>query len=307
MARKFKEYLIKITNVDGSEEMVNTVDKTSYKQTMEDYIAIREEANESEDICTIEFIGITQSDEEQIQFTKEYNRKKKYSVSDNIDDLISDAKEIFEVAFNKTSYHNSMRSALEKKQDLLLHSIENLDYYVGDKESESIRITKEIKEIRQERRIHKEELAKLHEIQDKIKVINEILINITVPVRLYDGGYINEEIAEKKGIIKEFRYKTDIERVKISKDNKDKFDRITFDEKNKKVICFNYNYNGRNKSVLKNKYKSVTRLRLGIDKLPPSGEFIVESNTEDRINDLLQTLKGNIIKKIDNLSVYCKR
>ena len=237
--KKYSQYKIILTTLDGSKKKISTssIKKYSYSMMVDEYKKVRDSI--SNDVVKISFIGVNDTDEG-ILFTKEYEVKdnNKYSKTTSVEELIQQAKEIFDILSQKKEYHNQMKGVYDKQSNVLLHAIETIDRYDGDIEQEKLRIMDELIKVRSTRRINKNEWIKSTKIHMSIEKIKSELDEIKIPIDTTEYKHLDKASTEKL-IMKEVFYKTDKERVHLIKQLNKQYGKIVTDEENKKIICYN--------------------------------------------------------------------
>lgn len=246
MARMYETYKLKITNDEGIKDVrVNkNVDCTSYKQMINFYKECKKR-NENNS-CTIDFIGVTATGEENIMFSKTYcqelNQDKELLRS--TDSIVGEIKHLLGLLDRKKEYHDQLQSVLDKKKNIQLHKIETIKEFKGTKEElirEKIKIFDSIELISQERRFHKEEWSKLKVLRKVINLdsIIDQFEKVIIPIDERDYQYLSNEIIEEKKIFKEYTYRSDKERLRIMKQIEGKYSKVINDSVNNKLVCYN--------------------------------------------------------------------
>ncbi|HCL4455230.1 TPA: hypothetical protein N2D10_003257 [Clostridium botulinum] len=258
--RKYQEYSIKITYLNGDTEDINyrEINTSSYKDMLKIYKDVKEEyKNES---VIIDFIGKTENGELGILFQKKIINKdaelKEYAekvVNTEIEDIIKNIYNSFKLLNDKRKYSNEQINIYNKKQDVLLHKIEHFN---NELENEmKISIFDNIQAIRIQRRKLKEDLENLTNFNGmlchyKNKVnkrltteqVEKILITALESIQKINNkqyGFLTDEKVEELKIMKEVRYKKQTERVKLMQQLKKEFDKIYCDESKMKIVCYN--------------------------------------------------------------------
>lgn len=239
MTKKYNKYKIVLTKSDGSKKKISTsaVKQYSYKNMLEEYKKVRDGI--TNDIIQIDFVGV-KDDSEGILFTKEYEVKdnNKYSKTTSVEQLIQEAKTIFDILSKKKEYHGQMQSVYEKKSNMLLHQVETIDKYEGNKELEKLRIMDELIKVRNDRRVNKDEHIKSIKIHNSIEKIKSELDGIKIPINTTEYKHLDKASTEKL-IMKEVCYKNDKERIRLIKQFNKQYGKIVTDVENKKLICYN--------------------------------------------------------------------
>lgn len=240
MARMYETYKLKITNDEGIKDVrVNkNVDCTSYKQMISFYKECKKR-NENNS-CTIDFIGVTATGEENIMFSKTYcqevNQDKELLRS--TDSIVGEIKHLLGLLDRKKDYHNEMQSVLDKRQDVVLHNVEECGKLT---DKEKLKLLNSLEIIRKDRRFNKNELKKIRVVYKIVDIekINELFDKIIIPIDEKEYTFLDEKQLEEKEIIKEIKFNSDKDRIHKMKQVQGKFNKIKVDSVNKKIICYN--------------------------------------------------------------------
>lgn len=240
MARMYELYKLRITNDEGSKDVrVNkNVDCTSYKQMISFYNECKKRNMENN--CTIDFVGVTANGDENIMFSKTYcqevNEDKELLKS--TDEIVGEIKHLLVLLERKKDYHSQMLSVYDKRQDVQLHNIENLSQLT---DREKLKVLEELERTRRERRSNKNEFKKIKVVDKIINIrgINELFDKIVIPIDEKKYTFLDEKQLEEKEIIKEIKYNSDKDRIHTMKQVQGKYNKITIDHANKKIICYN--------------------------------------------------------------------
>ncbi|HDK7314211.1 TPA: hypothetical protein PTV97_003347 [Clostridium botulinum] len=258
--RKYQEYSIKITYLNGDTEDINYkgINTSNYNDMLNLYRDIKEKYQDESVI--INFLGKTDKGELGILFQKKIINKdaelKEYAekvVNTEIEDIIKDIYNSFKLLNDKRKYSNEQINICNKKQDILLHKIEHFNNELGNEIK--ISIFDNIQAIRIQRRKLKEDLENLTNFngmlchyENKVnkrltteqveKILTKALESIQkINNKQYD--FLTDEKVEELKIMKEVRYKKQTERVKLMQQLKKEFDKIYCDESKMKIICYN--------------------------------------------------------------------
>lgn len=253
MKRIYKEYGIRVTDESGSRivrinknvDMANfSVARETYNKTKDRYI------NKNEDI-TIELVGITLEGEignaiYSKTFVREVANEDKELLLET-DEIVDNIKHSLELLIRKREYHTNMVCALNKKQDVILHNIEN----IGDMD-DSIKLNtiKELEEVRKYRRFNKTEEKKLKTLDIVVDLgkVDELFRRVTLPIDTEGFRYLNEKELDDMKIIKEIRYNSEKDRMHKMEQIRKKYDKIVVDDAKNTIICYNRGYTNTNKN-----------------------------------------------------------
>lgn len=253
MKRIYKEYGIRVTDESGSRivRINKNVDMSSfliarqvYGKTKDRYI------NKNEDI-TIELVGITLEGEiGNVIYSKTFVREVANEDKELLletDEIVDNIKHSLELLIRKREYHTNMVCALNKKQDVILHNIEN----IGDMD-DSIKLNtiKELEEVRKYRRFNKTEEKKLKTLDIVVDLgkVDELFRRVTLPIDTEGFRYLNEKELDDMKIIKEIRYNSEKDRIHKMEQIRKKYDKIVVDDAKNTIICYNRGYTNTNKN-----------------------------------------------------------
>lgn len=246
--RIYKSYKIKVINDDGEKyiDFNKNIDTTSYNTVIK-YYHMTKYKYQNED-CTVEMLGVYEDETiGSVIFSKTFSKEvvEDKEILKSTDEIVSDIKSLLELLDRKNEYHNSMRSAFDKKQDVLLHKIESVKFLDATKVNivdEKLKIINELEEVRHNRRINKNEARKLQLVYSKanIQEIIDKFNQIKIPIDTKDYEYINGDLEEQ--MIKEIKYNSEKQRINLMKQIEGKYKKIINDEVRKVLICYNKAY-----------------------------------------------------------------
>lgn len=250
--RVYKSYKIRVTNDDGEKyiKLNGNIDTSSYKVMLEYYHMTK--FKYQDEGCTVEMLGVYEdgtigSTIFSKTFCEEITEDKELLKS--TDEIVDDIKVLLDLLERKSEYHNNMLSVYNKKQDVLLHKIENIKLLNVSKvelNEEKLKIIDDLEEVRYNRRFNKDEGNKLKVLYDKVKIkeIIEQFSHVKIPIDTKDLRYINGEYEEK--IIKEIKYNSEKQRINLMGQVRHKYKKIVNDEARHTLVCYNYGYSGNN-------------------------------------------------------------
>ena len=253
MKRIYKEYGIRVTDESGSRivRINKNVDMTNFSIARETYNKTKDRyINKNEDI-TIELVGITLEGEignaiYSKTFVREVANEDKELLLET-DEIVDNIKHSLELLIRKREYHTNMVCALNKKQDVILHNIEN----IGDMD-DSIKLNtiKELEEVRKYRRFNKTEEKKLKTLDIVVDLgkVDELFRRVTLPIDTESFRYLNEKELDDMKIIKEIRYNSEKDRIHKMEQIRKKYDKIVVDDAKNTIICYNRGYTNTNKN-----------------------------------------------------------
>ena len=253
MKRIYKEYGIRVTDESGSRivRINKNVDMTNFSIARETYNKTKDRyINKNEDI-TIELVGITLEGEiGNVIYSKTFVREVANVDKELLletDEIVDNIKHSLELLIRKREYHTNMVCALNKKQDVILHNIEN----IGDMD-DSIKLNtiKELEEVRKYRRFNKTEEKKLKTLDIVVDLgkVDELFRRVTLPIDTEGFRYLNEKELDDMKIIKEIRYNSEKDRIHKMEQIRKKYDKIVVDDAKNTIICYNRGYTNTNKN-----------------------------------------------------------
>lgn len=244
MGRKYLTYKVVVTQ--DKSIFINEAENTnSYLETKDLYSKIKE-VNQNED-CLIEFIGITPDGTEGILFSKEYKQEiiENERLIKTTDDIVIEIKDLLENLQEKRAYCQDMEGAITKKQDIILHKIENLRVLDVANEEEmtkiKVSIIDELFDVRTERRKIKDEKSKLDYVYSKCDIsdFSQKINSVKIPIPNNEKKAIkyNKDL-DNEVIFKEIKYSTSKQRNLWISQMEHKYTRIVDDAINKKLVCY---------------------------------------------------------------------
>ena len=143
----------------------------------------------------------------------------------------------------KRDYHYQTLDATSKKDSIIDHRIETFKEKKWPSKEEEVNeklaIFEMAEEIKQERRLHKNELEILDQIKDKVdlKEMYEAFNSISANKKRF--RYLDDKLVKNLNIITEVYYSTERDRIKKVRKLEKKYGKIKNDAKNRKLICYN--------------------------------------------------------------------
>lgn len=253
MKRIYKSYKLRVINEEGEKyiKLNGNIDSTSYRTMVKYYHKTKDRyINKNEDI-TIELVGITLEGEiGNVIYSKTFVREVANEDKELLletDEIVDNIKHSLELLIRKREYHTNMVCALNKKQDVILHNIEN----IGDMD-DSIKLNtiKELEEVRKYRRFNKTEEKKLKTLDIIVDLgkVDELFRRVTLPIDTEGFRYLNEKELDDMKIIKEIRYNSEKDRIHKMEQIRKKYDKIVVDDAKNTIICYNKGYTNTNKN-----------------------------------------------------------
>lgn len=253
MKRIYKEYGIRVTDESGTRmvRINKNVDMSSFLTARQVYGKTKDRYIDKNEDMTIELVGITLDGEVgNVIYSKTFVREVANEDKELLletDEIVDNIKHSLELLIRKREYHTNMVCALNKKQDVILHNIEN----IGDMD-DSIKLNtiKELEEVRKYRRFNKTEEKKLKTLDIVVDLgkVDELFRRVTLPIDTEGFRYLNEKELDDMKIIKEIRYNSEKDRIHKMEQIRKKYDKIVVDDAKNTIICYNRGYTNTNKN-----------------------------------------------------------
>ena len=256
--RKYEYYDIKVTNIENSSiekiSILNDekVDKANYKQMLEVYRGIKEDYKNQNVI--IDFYGVSNDSTMNILYEKRFDiisNSNELNADDNMISLCEQLNYVCDKINNKQKQISNQKAIYDKRQDILLHQLENLQrknlYELNEQEKENmLKIAIDIQDIRNQRREVKNESSVFDSLRSrglitKINNLNNQIHKICFSKieQLNDTMKKCKQGNEKKlNKYEEIPYKDFKDRIRIMKEMQNKFDAVRYDESKKVVFCY---------------------------------------------------------------------
>ncbi|NFH40747.1 hypothetical protein [Clostridium sporogenes] len=262
--RKYQEYLITITYLNGDKENIKYkgINTSSYNDMLNLYRDIKEQyKNES---VIIDFIGKSSDGELGILFQKKIINKdaelkeraskiQKMSLEEILENLING----FNMLKEKKQFAIKDRDVYSKETDIKLHIMEvkkRSGKYVSPEEK--IEMYDIIAEERVRRRQAKEDKQKLDNLRNSFRlfknvetkeslcidnIINLLQTNIKSINKIDSKEYepLIADKAEELKIMKKVKYKNFKERIRLIAELKKEYQKVYYDDSKMEVICYN--------------------------------------------------------------------
>lgn len=246
MDKKFMIYEIKITYADGRVEyrVRNGYSTAKYDDMKKLYKEVKEEV--SSENCKIALLGVDfRGGRDMVledNFTKISEEKNKiYETS--FAEYANQIKDILKNMRIKRDYHYQVMDAISKKDSIVDHKIETFRNKEWENEiemlAEKLSIFDMAEELKNERRMHKNELKILSNIKEKIdlKEMYDVFNSISINNKKFK--YLDDAMIKNLDMIKEVYFSGEVDRIKKIKSLKKKYNKIKVDAKNSKLICYN--------------------------------------------------------------------
>lgn len=246
--RKYENYKIIITYDNGNTEEINYkgINTSNYKDMLNLYKEAK--SNYINECVTIDFVGTNSEGEMRIFFTKKIESKSEETKEENrsTKDMLINLADILNLLEKQKEKLSAKQGVLDKEEDKELHKIEsfNEEIFINKEEliAEKLKIFDNIKNIRKERRLNKEEFGliscfnQLKGTQGLKDKVNQIIKSFDIKSnKKYQ--HLTDEKVEQFKIMKRIKYKTEKERMAIVKENLHKFNKVYYE--NGEVICYN--------------------------------------------------------------------
>lgn len=252
--RKYQEYSIKITYLNGDTEDINYkgINTSSYKDMLNLYRDVKEKYQDES--VTIDFIGATDKGELGILFQKkivtEDTALKEYAekvTNIKVEDILQDIVYNIKLLNDKFEDSKKYQGVLDKKINNKMHDIQNVGKNVAS--SFKIKIYDDISDLENERRFIKNNFQNILSLKQKLQAKGlslEKIQNIFQSRLSYieNGEKIKYEIltdkkAEELKIMKKVKYKDFKERMNLTKQLEKEYSRIYHNDATMELICYN--------------------------------------------------------------------
>lgn len=246
-SKKYVIYKIKIVNnEDGSLEYRNETgySTSSYEEMKRLYDKVKAEISSKN--CKMALLGV------------DFRGNNKCILEDDFTKVDDEEQKIYETSFveyanqiadllkkmrMKRDYHYQTLDATSKKDSIIDHRIETFKEKKWPSKEEEVNeklaIFAMAEEIKQERRLHKNELEILDQIKDKVdlKEMYEAFNSVSANEKRF--RYLDDKLVKNLNIITEVYYSTERDRIKKVRKLEKKYGKIKNDAKNRKLICYN--------------------------------------------------------------------
>ncbi|HBJ1650406.1 TPA: hypothetical protein LA460_000310 [Clostridium botulinum] len=246
MGKKYEKYKISVQYHNGDTEYINLsgINTSNYNNMISVYHNIKKKYYK--EVKTINFIGIGKDGAFGILFRKENkNKNGRAELKESVEDIMNRISKDLLLIKEKNFYHYDMIGALNKKEDLYLHMIENFKHKKFnsnvERDREKIKIFDRLEYIRAERRWHKEQFEIIKDLQQN--TLKEGTLNVTHLANVFNINKIHKNfkfldlnLAEYKKIYTEQLIKDKDKQVKKLKKD---YEKVIIDEANGRIIAYN--------------------------------------------------------------------
>ncbi|MBN1074736.1 hypothetical protein DVV91_10315 [Clostridium botulinum] len=246
MGKKYEKYQIVVQYYNGDTENINLagINTSNYNNMINVYHNVKKKYYEG--VKAIDFVGIGKDGSLGILFRKENkNKTGRDDLKENVEDIMNRISKDMLLIKEKNFYHYDMISALNKKEDMLLHTIESFKNrkFKNDnqRDREKIKIFNILEGVRDERRWHKEQLDTISKLQQH--TLKEGMLNVTHLSNVFKASktnkkmqYLDFKVAEQKKIYTEELIKDKDRQVKKLKKD---YEKVIIDEANERIIAYN--------------------------------------------------------------------
>ena len=254
--RKYDKYKIKITYHNGDTEEVkykSNTDTSNYKEMLKIYRETKEEYLDNKDVAIIDFVGISAHGEIGILFTKEVSKFIDQNTLNNLNrdcrEVVNDLVTLLNVLNSQKDYYKEIIEECEKTRDTLLHEV-----LLSVNELPENRLSLEHSLILKQRENELKRKNAKNNITDLISINKKFNINSAINIlKLFSNernlkGCDKESPREYKNRV-EFKltYRDDIERVRLIRLYKHKYDKMKNDTANKTLYFYNHVGEGKKK------------------------------------------------------------
>lgn len=251
--RKYHKYEVVISYLNGDKETIQYEEDKSrnYTQMLQLYRQTKEQYKD--DCCTIQFVGVMDNGNINVFFEKCLASKEDLNIKQNADhmavsdgtDFLLKLKDAMEEVQKYRAYIKGQEMACNKKQDVILHQIESIE---NDNPKDDLRLFNELKQIRIYRRKAKNGNKLMEVFYDKLNKDNVNLKHICNLIESSLEGFkqatgkivpLTDEKVEEFKIMRQISYRNFKERLNLTKQLKDKYDKITYDDSDMVLTVYN--------------------------------------------------------------------
>jgi len=243
--RKYEKYSIMVEYLNGEKENINLlgINTGSFKNILSVYHRIKK--TYAEKVKTIDFVGVSSDGSIQVMWTKEIKPQGRQDLKQDINDIMANMSKEMLLIKNKNFYSFNMIDALTKKENIILHEIEdihNLKFKNElDKNNEKIRLFNKLEDIRIEKRWHKDQLFLINKLStEKIGGEN---INFTHLSNVFKVKHIkpimkplNMKVAKELKLYEEVVIKDQEKQILHLQKS---YSRVVINPVENKLICYN--------------------------------------------------------------------
>lgn len=246
--KKYQNYKISVTYINGDKEEINYkgINTSNYKDMIKLYSDIKDEYSDKS--ATIEFIGVDNSGELKIFWSKTVEVKEEKIINNDIsiEDILINIKANLELLIEKETLAHAKQGILDKQQDIQLHKIEGIDNGIFNNEEEKtlekIKVFDSIHNLRIQRRQNKNNISlfsNINNIVNKKQLVGDIskILNISEKVCNKKYEYLTEKKVEEFNIVKKVKYRTEKERISLTSQLQPKYSKVYYE--NGEILCYN--------------------------------------------------------------------
>lgn len=269
--RKYDKFKIKIIYHNGDVEEVkyrSNVNTSNYNEMMKVYKSTKEKYLNDKEVAVIDFVGVSEKGEVGVIFTKEISKYIDEDISNNLDrdsrEVVDNIINLFNVLKAQKKHYREVLEECQKRKDTLLHEILLIDNYdLEDRASleHSLILKQRDNELRRK--------AATNNIQDLIAIGKKFNINSAIGClkdfsnkRDLQGFDKEHPITYRNRVELKLTYKNDVERARLIKKYKYKYDEMKNDVANKTLYFYNHVGLGKMRSKLsKNRHFKTSKSR----------------------------------------------
>jgi hypothetical protein len=245
MKRKYEKYKINVQYLNGDTEDINLagINTSNYSKMLQVYHRIKN--TYAEKVKMINFVGVGQDGSMNIMFTKEIKPQGREELKQDINEIMANISEELQLIKDKYFHSNNLIGALNKKEDLKLHELEDIVknelITEQEKDIQILKVGKELGNIRLERRWHKDQVFLINKLSNNKIHTDEI--NFTHLSNIFRVKHVkpemkqlNNKLAEELKLYKEEPIKDKAKQIDKLKKT---YERIVVDEVENKLIAYN--------------------------------------------------------------------
>ena len=228
--RKYERYEVKVQYRDGSVESIkyNGVNTSDYKDMIKVYNDTKEIHENDGKVESISFIGISNTGELNVFWQKKIDVKYKEELNIDCRAIVKNIYEEIDLLNQQLKHHKNLIGIFNKKEDTLLHMIENSKNNKYKSEDDAvkfkIRIFDELENLRDLRRYSKDQISDLGHI---LHIVNNVTLDSFINNR---KEFTLTPEQYKSNTELELYYKNEHEKQYIIDKYKTEFDEYRIDE-----------------------------------------------------------------------------
>lgn len=253
MSKKYQEFKIKITYLNGDSEEINynKQDKSKYRDMLELYKQTKEKFKD--ECVIIDFLGVEGDGELGILFQKKIVNDKESKIKTQADlvrnmplsEVLDQMESLMKILEDKSSKSDERINVYNKRQDLLLHKVE------GFKKAKvsnvgKLEVMDMLEDIRLKRRVIKNDVRVIDDFKENnsMQIIKQAIFRSKLKIDSIskedsEMEYLTDEKIEQFKMMKEVTYKSFKERIVVMKRLQNRYNKVYYDDSTMVITCYN--------------------------------------------------------------------